>query len=272
VERRLLVGGGTALALTGLRLRALPPALLSAPWLAELDVSGCHLAPAALAAPLAALRGLRALNLAGNPLGGASHAEALAALLTSLPPSLEELCVDGTALEGDALPPHCLARLPRLRWLSVAHNALTALPPTWPPGVRYLDASHNALASLPDGLGGCAGLAELRVSGNALVGLPASLGGCARLAVLHAAHNALAELPGSWWRAPAAWWRWTCGATDWRACRPDCWRARPASRCWRRRATRCGSCPWASWARWRRCACCCWGAPGWRRCRRTWAA
>ena len=95
------------------------------------------------------------------------------------------------------VPPAVLA-LRGLEDLSLAGNALTALPPTLGdlPLVR-LQLSGNALTTLPASLAACTALEGLWVHGNALTSLPDGIGALTRLRALSAAGNNLTALPAS---------------------------------------------------------------------------
>ena len=107
-----------------------------------------------------------------------------------------------------------------LRMLDIAHNRLTAVPPSvadldgargplprrqplteLPEVVRalrslvYLGADDNAIAALPEWLGELEELVELRVQHNRLTALPPAIGRLRSLRELHLRGNAIAALP-----------------------------------------------------------------------------
>lgn len=161
----------------------------------ELDLSGQQLAalPAVLrdvaAAGPAAAGALRRLSLENNALGGCREWDALAAL-----GGLETLSVAHNAL---AAVPDAVEALGALATLSVAHNNLRVLPAGLArlARLRVLDAGYNALRAVPAPLAQCTALTSLDISHNLFEAVPAPVCALPRLARLIADNNSIRAVP-----------------------------------------------------------------------------
>lgn len=199
---------GTALDLSQLKLRRLPPKILQLAKLTELDLS--HNLFESLPPELVQLPDLARLDLSDNP-------------LETLPPEIGELAgltrLDLNHTPLSVLPPE-IGKLTRLTRLYLTHNRLIALPPevgglanltrlylsdnaltTFPPEfssltkLTRLDLSHNRLGTLPPEIGQLINLTVLDISHNPLGSLPPETGQLAKLTVLNLSNTRLAALP-----------------------------------------------------------------------------
>ncbi len=107
--------------------------------------------------------------------------------------------------------PDVLGACPHLSQVGLRNNRIAHLPAAaLPPRLRWLTLTDNALTALPAALGDCVALEKLMLSGNRLTALPASLAGLPALALLRVAANQLPELPG--WLADLPALAWVAGA------------------------------------------------------------
>lgn len=164
-------------------LTGFPPEIFSlADTLEILDLSGNRLT--SLPDELPCLRRLRILFCSDNPF------EVLPAVLGQCP-QLEMVGFKANRIHsvpGAALPP-------RLRWLILTDNRLTALPPEIGRCTRLqkLMLAGNRLTVLPPELAACRALELLRIAANRLEALPEWLLSMPRLAWLAFAGNPLCE-------------------------------------------------------------------------------
>ncbi|KAA9327654.1 protein kinase [Hymenobacter busanensis] len=129
---------------------------------------------------------LEILNLSGNQ-------------LTDLPADLGRLhrlrilfCSDNCFTHVPAAVGQC----PELRMVGFKANEIRKLPAAaLPPKLRWLILTDNQLTALPPEIGRCQHLQKLMLAGNRLTELPASMAGCGQLELLRIAANRFEVLP-----------------------------------------------------------------------------
>lgn len=120
-------------------------------------------------------------------------------LLSSLPDDLWRLhklrilfCSDNLFAELPAVLGSC----PELSMIGFKANQIHTVPAaSLPPKLRWLTLTDNAITALPEEIGRCGQLQKLMLAGNQLTALPASLAACTNLELLRIAANRLTVLP-----------------------------------------------------------------------------
>src|SRR5471032_199912 len=119
--------------------------------------------------------------------------------LSSLPDDLPRLhklrivfCSDNLFT---VLPP-VLGACPELSMIGFKANQIHTVPATsLPPKLRWLTLTDNAITALPEETGRCTQLQKLMLAGNQLTALPASLALCTQLELVRIAANRFTALP-----------------------------------------------------------------------------
>ncbi|GAB0117509.1 leucine-rich repeat-containing protein kinase family protein [Acidisoma sp. 7E03] len=113
------------------------------------------------------------------------------------------------------LPP-ALGDCPSLSQLGIRGGVLSEIPgESLPPRLRWLTVTDNRLTALPDDLGRRPALEKLLLSGNQLARLPESLGDLPRLELLRLSANQLERLPPWLTQLPClAWPAWAGNPFD----------------------------------------------------------
>jgi len=92
--------------------------------------------------------------------------------------------------------PAVLGRLPQLEMVGFKACRIAHMPPeSLPPRLRWLILTDNRLSALPGAIGHCARLQKLMLSCNRLQALPDSLAQCTRLELLRIADNRFTQVP-----------------------------------------------------------------------------
>ena len=200
--------GQTALDLSKMGLRRLPPEIGWLTGLKKLSLEGNELA--SLPPEIGRLTKLNVLLLGNNmirdlpsEIGRLTALNVLALVnnrLTSLPPEIGQLVnLSVLALANNQLTslPGEIGRLTFLSVLSLGNNRLSTLPPEIGllTNLRRLRLHNNELTSLPPEIGRLTALTKLPLDGNLLATLPPEVGHLANLPELGLVNNQLTSLP-----------------------------------------------------------------------------
>lgn len=114
--------------------------------------------------------------------------------------------------------PAVLGQCQRLEMIGFKANQITTVPaPALPPRLRWLTLTDNQISALPDAIGRCTRLQKLLLAGNRLTALPESLLDCHALELLRVSANAIATLPDGLLDLPRLSWVAVAGNPGWSA-------------------------------------------------------
>lgn len=92
--------------------------------------------------------------------------------------------------------PQALAACPQLEMVAFRGNAMVSIPQdALPPRLRWLILTDNKLTALPASIGKCERLQKCMLAGNQLCFLPSEMANCRKLALLRLSANRLHSLP-----------------------------------------------------------------------------
>jgi hypothetical protein len=103
--------------------------------------------------------------------------------------------------------PEVLGQCVQLSMVGFKTNRIQCVSPNaLPPRLRWLILTDNALTALPPEIGHCTQMQKLMLAGNQLTALPAELAHCTRLELLRISANQLSELPQWLLQLPRLTW------------------------------------------------------------------